>query len=385
MTFLGEGWPIFWERAAGVNVWDADGSRYLDFTSAFGVCGLGHGRAEIVAAGQKQMGALMHGMGDVHPTQLKGELCRELSKITFERWGLGIGKTTLGGAGFEAIETALKTARLRTGRTKVIAFDRGYHGLGYGALLGTDLEKFRGPFKDQLAPVTVRLPYGQDPDEELKGEEIAAVLVEPVQGRGGKRFPPPEFLKTWRNWCDSHGVVLIFDEIYTGFWRTGELLASDWAGAKPDIICLGKALSGGFPISACVGKAEVMDAWPQSPGEALHTSTYLGNPVGCAMALAALKLHQEPTTEQEVRRLEAILSKSLQTFDLPGQKEFRGRGAMWGVEFSTNQGALLGELLETGLIFLADGPEGNVLSFSPPFAMTEEEVEFACETIKSCF
>jgi len=128
VTYMDDSWPVFWERAEGVNVWDADGNRFLDLTSAFGVAGLGHRNSEVVAAMHEQADQLLHGMGDVHPTRLKGELCRELSKITFERWEGSAGKVVLSNSGFEAVETALKTARLATGKRKVIEFTHGYHG-----------------------------------------------------------------------------------------------------------------------------------------------------------------------------------------------------------------------------------------------------------------
>jgi acetylornithine/succinyldiaminopimelate/putrescine aminotransferase len=347
----------------------------LDFTSAFGVAGLGHRHPEIVAAMTEQSGLLLHGMGDVHPTALKGELCARLSSLTFERWNGGKGKVVLSNSGFEAVETALKTARLATGKSGVMAFSNGYHGLGYGSLLGTDLDKFRGPFVDQLAEVTTRVPYGSFdlPD----GGKIGAVLVEPIQGRGGKVVPPEGFLKFLRQWCDDNGVILIFDEIYSGFHRSGKWFACEWDEVVPDLICLGKALSSGFPISACVGKEDVMDQWPESSGEALHTSTFLGHPVGCAMALKSLDILARPETIEIVARASMNLKKALHDLHHDGLVEVRGRGLMVGLELEQNAGKLLAELLSEGLIFLADGPAGNVLSFTPPFVISEEEIEFA--------
>ncbi len=380
VTYVDESWPVFWEEAKGVNVWDADGNRFLDLTSAFGVAGLGHRHPEVVQVMKSQSSRLLHGMGDVHPTRLKGELCRELSNITFERWEGRQGKVVLSNSGFESIETALKTARLKTGRKKIVAFSSGYHGLGYGSLLGTDLEKFRGPFGDQLADVTVRLPYGGDEILSVDPSEIGAVLVEPIQGRGGKIIPPPEFLPQLREWCDTHEVILIFDEIYTGFWRSGKMFACEWDEVVPDLICVGKAMSGGFPISACVGRAPMMDAWPESPGEALHTSTFLGHPVGCAMALKSLEIHQRSATEQLVQETSETLESHLR--GLSPVVEVRGRGVMWGVELAQNAGPLLGVLLKKGLLMLADGPQGNVLSFTPPFSISEEEVKFAVEQVR---
>lgn len=381
VTYLDENWPVFWESAEGCNVWDADGNRFLDFTSAFGVAGLGHRHPEIVEAMTSQAGRLLHGMGDVHPTALKGELCRRLSELTFERWENSPGKVVLSNSGFEAVETALKTARLATGRPGILAFENGYHGLGYGSLLATDLAKFRGPFEDQLASITARLPFGSMalPDDDA----IGAVLVEPIQGRGGKVLPPPGFLQALRDWCDRRGALLIFDEIYTGFHRTGKWFACEEEGVVPDLICVGKAMSGGFPISACVGRAEVMDCWPESPGEALHTSTFLGHPVGCAMALKSLEILARAETTDQVAATSAILERALAGLaGHPAVRAIRGRGVMWGVELAGSTVNLLPRLLAEGLLFLADGPEGRVLSLTPPFGVTEEEVTFAVRVVK---
>ncbi len=388
VTFLNEDWPVFWERAEGANVWDVDGNRFLDLTGAFAVAGLGHGRRELVEAMSGQAGTLLHGMGDVHPTRLKVELCARLSELTFERWSKGEGKSVLSNSGFEAVETALKTALLATGRRGVLAFEGGYHGLGYGALLPSGIEKFRAPFATQLADLTTLLPFpgaGEELTgtraglEEIDPEEIGVVVVEPIQGRGGIVIPPGGFLAILRQWCDAHGVVLVFDEIYTGCNRTGALFACEHEEVVPDLICLGKAMSGGFPISACVGKAAVMDAWPESTGEALHTSTFLGHPVGCAMALEALRLHEEPRTLDAVESVARSLGAGLRQLEIPGLREVRGRGAMWGMELEVGSeaGRIVLAMLQAGYLLLPGGPTGNVLTFTPPFAIEEDEVQ-AC-------
>ncbi len=333
VTFLDPdgSWPIVWAKARGTHVWDAEGRKYLDLTAAFGVAAVGHANPRVVRAGQRQMATLLHAMGDVHPHELKARLAQELSALTFGRWakspakglksqvsGLrsqvqGSGKTIFGTSGSEAVEMALKTARLATGRPGVIAFTGGYHGLGYGALNATHREHFRGSFLDQLREFGRFVPFPRDepsafsrqPSAESRGQlervegeiraafrrdAIGAILVEPVQARGGIHIPPDGFLPLLRRLADEHGALLILDEVYTGFGRTGKWFACEHSGVVPDVICLGKALTGGFPLSACVGRADVMDAaWPVSSGEAIHTSTYLGHPVGCAMALAQIE------------------------------------------------------------------------------------------------
>ncbi|MEW6161150.1 MAG: aspartate aminotransferase family protein, partial [Verrucomicrobiota bacterium] len=308
-------WPIVWKRARGMHVWDANEKKYLDLTAAFGVAAAGHTNPRVVRAAQTQMETLLHAMGDVHPHALKAALARELSRITFERWSEPFevpnakfqrsanaplrGKTIFCNSGFEAVEAALKTALLTTGKRGVVAFESGYHGLGYGALTTTHREHFRTRFRAQLSDFASFMPFPESEDalaamerklrRVCRSQEIGAILVEPVQGRGGIRIPPPSFLGVLRRVCDDYGALLIADEVLTGFGRTGCWFACEHSKVIPDVICLGKALTGGFPLSACVGRAEVMDrGWPAATGEAIHTSTFLGHPVGCAMALAQI-------------------------------------------------------------------------------------------------
>ena len=356
------------------------------------------------AALVKQAGELLHAMGDVHPTELKAELCARLSALTFERWGAGDGKVVLSSSGSDAVETALKTALLRTGKAGVIAFTGGYHGLGLGALSAIGLPFFREPFRAQLRDFATLLPYpaesGGLPDG-LRGQieaviragGIGSILVEPVQGRGGCVVPPREFLPMLRAVCDAHGVLLIADEIYTGFNRTGALFACEHSGVVPDLICLGKALTGGFPLSACVGRAEVMDAWPLSTGEALHTSTFLGNPLGCAMALASLQQHADPALAAHVRERGAKLKAALTGLKSPHVGEIRGLGLMLGVELlepatfppepATQLAlAIIKHALRDGLLLLADSPTANILSLTPPFTISDDEIAFVAARLQ---
>jgi len=398
-TFHTPDWPVFWESAKGANVWDADGNRYLDLTSAFGVATLGHGATAPAAA--RQATQLVHAMGDVHPAIAKVELCERLADLTFNRWTGTPGKCLLGNSGFEAVEAAIKTAALATGKSGIISFDGAYHGLGYGSLLGAGIPWFREPFENQLAAITDRLPYPLDGDAAsmqafrsalaaVDSAEVAAILVEPIQGRGGIIVPPHGFLSELRAWCDTHGAVLIFDEIYTGFFRTGHWFACERDGVVPDLICLGKALSGGFPISACVGHAAVMDAWPPTHGEALHTSTFLGNPVGCAMAIASLDAFAKADSQQKIRESSASWEQSLARLaHLPRVHEIRGPGLMKGIEFREADGthatdlviSLVIQLLKRGFITLPDAPEGHVLALTPPAVLSHEEIEAAVDGI----
>ena len=388
-------WPIVWERAKGVHVWDANGKKYLDLTAAFGVAAAGHANPNVVRAGQKQMGKLLHAMGDVHPHARKAELARELSRITFERWSKREhGKVIFSNSGFEAVESALKTAMLATGKRGVIAFEGGYHGLGYGALNATHREHFRRPFRPQLREFGhfAELPSVKADLKALelslrklfRREKIGAILVEPVQARGGINIPPLGFLPRLRKLCDAHGALLILDEIYTGFGRTGKWFACEHSGVIPDLICLGKALTGGFPLSACVGRADVMDAaWPASTGEAIHTSTFLGHPVGCAMALAEIQEIKRLNLCQRSAKLgESLLGELSRVQSSKLKVAARGIGLMAGIELTSPDGkpateaslTAINKLLHRGFIFLPEGEHANVIGFTPPLTITKAQL-----------
>lgn len=408
-------WPMVWERAQGVHVWDPDGKKYLDLTAAFGVAAAGHANPRVVKAGQEQLARLPHAMGDVHPHALKGALARELSRITFERWSAPVkadsrqsagpnpggaltGKTIFCNSGFEAVEAALKTAMLTAGRYGVVAFSGAYHGLGYGALNAAHREFFRGPFRMQLREFVHFAPFPARPADlpvvELTIRRlfqrgwVGAILVEPVQARGGINVPPLEFLPLLRKLCDDHKALLILDEIYTGFGRTGKWFACEHSAVVPDVICLGKALAGGFPLSACVGRAAVMDAaWPDSRGEAIHTSTFLGNPVGCAMALAQIAEIKKNELPERAARLGKFLLDELRTLQSkisnPALEiQVRGLGLMAGVELRSRDGkpstaaalAAVKSLLQKGFIVLPEGEHANVISFTPPLTITRPQL-----------
>jgi len=421
-------WPIVWERARDVYVWDADGKKYLDLTAAFGVAATGHANPKVVRAGQRQLARLPHAMGDVHPHARKAELARELSRISFERWSRFTlhasrftGKTIFSNSGFEAVESALKTALLATGKPGVIAFEGAYHGLGYGALNATHRDFFRGPFRTQLREFGHFVPFPNNPEGRaprapkksdirdscnsslrniethirkiFRRSRIGAILVEPIQARGGINIPPPEFLPLLRKLCDEHGALLILDEIYTGFGRTGKWFACEHTGVVPDLICLGKALTGGFPLSACVGRADLMDtAWPASRGEAIHTSTFLGNPVGCAMALAQIKEIERLELPRRSAMLGAFLLKQISILHPPSSilVSCRGVGLMAGIELRRPNGKPATEaalwtiktMLHRGFIMLPEGEHANVLSFTPPLTITPAQLAKAVAELK---
>lgn len=391
MTYLTDHFPIFWQRAEGAWVEDVDGNRYLDFTGAFAVASLGHGAPAVRQALQNQADQLWHGMGDVHPTEAKVRLLQRLAELAPGNLSV----TLLANSGFEAVEAALKTARLATGHPGVIAFQGAYHGLGYGTLEVTDREYFRAPFRDQLGGFSVHLPYGAlEPVEtflrskqETPRGPVGAMIVEPAQGRGGVLLPPPDFLPGLKDLASRFGLLLIADEIFTGWGRTGRRFGVDHFGVVPDLLCVGKAMANGFPISACMGSPEVMSSWGKSTGEALHTSTFLGNPLGCAMALASLEiLEREHLAERAAQRGAAWLAELKALERLPAVQEVRGIGLMVGIELSAADSAQAFRIVQTclqrGLILLAGGPHHNVLTLTPPLTISEDEIKVGTKILE---
>ena len=402
VTHLSENFPVFWEEARGTNVRDVDGNVYVDFTGAFGVSLAGHAHPRVQRALVEQSERLIHGMGDVHPPALKVELLERLN--TLAPWKET--RTVLGSSGSEAMEAALKTAELSTGRSGVVAFEGAYHGLTLGSLAVTARSDFRDPFRARLHQGVSFAPY---PQTEAAAEvalaevrrllsegvhrevgqpqqPVGAIVVEPVQGRAGVRIPPPGFLARLAELARADGSLLIFDEIYTGLGRTGVVFEHEREGVLPDLVCIGKALGGGLPLSACLGSREVMDAWPESGGEALHTSTFLGHPLSCATALAFLDvLEKEKLVRRSLdlgERIVGRLDESLST--LPGVGRVRGRGLLIGIELCSEEGgpapgrgARVAEAaLSQGLLVLPAGRQGEVVEIAPPAVTSDAQVDF---------
>jgi 4-aminobutyrate aminotransferase/(S)-3-amino-2-methylpropionate transaminase len=375
--------PIFWERAQGANVWDVDGNRFVDLTAAFGVAVAGHAHERVVAAVAEQAGRLLHGMGDVHPSAVKVELLERLVRL-FP--GGEDARAVLGSSGSDAVETALKTAQLVTGNAGVIAFEGGYHGLAFGALDATARPMFREAFAARLPRATCFARFGDASDLDRAASEctqpVGAVLVEPIQGRGGERIPPAGFLRDLRARCNAEGWLLIADEVYTGFGRTGRWFACEHEGVVPDLLCVAKGLASGMPISACIGRRPVMDAWPSSEGEALHTQTFLGHPPGCAAALASIAVIEDEKLVERAAETGPIALAHLQS-RLAGcadVAEVRGRGLMLGIELrdAGDAASVCTSALERGVIALPSGDDGRVVGLSPPLGI---ETKLLCDAL----
>lgn len=389
VTFLGVRFPVFWETATGCTVRDVDGNSYLDTTAAFGVAALGHGHPAVVEAVREQAARLLHGMGDVHPPAPKVALCEALRDCA----PFTDGRVILTGGGAEAVEAALKTAAITTGKPGVIAFEGAYHGLSYGALATTHRADFRAPWHDQLGQHVAFAPFPTAPDhcdsalaaidrllrEGTPAGPVGALLFEPIQGRGGVRVPAPGFLRNVVARAREAGALCIADEIFTGLGRTGRFWACEHDGVTPDLVVCGKPLGGGMPIGASIGSPDAMAGWPPSAGEALHTSTFLGHPVVCAAACAALTALRGDGMGDTVRARGEQLEAGLRALAArePHLREVRGRGLMLGLvtDSADTCSAVVQGGLREGLILLGGGMGGDVLTFTPPFTIVSDEVD----------
>lgn len=377
VTCLAPDPPIFWERALASNVWDVDGNRFVDLGAGFGVAQVGHAHPRVVAAVSEQSDRLMHAMGDVHPAAVKVAL---LEALAARFPGGGPTRSVLGSSGSDAVEIALKSALVATGRPGVIAFEGAYHGLTFGALEVTWRPLFRERFAARLRAPVAFARFG-DADDVLRAARTlaapaGAVIVEPVQGRGGERIPPHGFLARLRALCDREGWLLIADEVYTGFGRTGRMFACEHERVVPDLLCVAKGLASGMPISACIGRREVMDAWPASDGEALHTQTFLGHPPGCAAALASLAVLDD---EGLVARAAALGARALDRLRArlggrPGVADVRGIGLLLAIECDDAARALraCAGALRRGVIALPSGDDGRTIAITPPLSIDED-------------
>ncbi|MDI6851574.1 MAG: aspartate aminotransferase family protein [bacterium] len=382
ITYVSDDFPIFIEKSYMVNVWDVDGNRFVDLTSFFGVSLIGHNHPLVRES--INTADIVNGMGDVLPSLSKVELLEGINLL------LGGGyKGILAQNGADSVESAIKTAWLYTGRQKVISFENAYHGLSIGTLPVTFNPKFRQPFCGTIPDWGISVPFPglkksseevlQIIERHLQSGNVAMILLEPIQARGGIRKFPTEFVKKISEMAKDFNVLLAFDEIFTGFGRCGKLFAFEYFDVKPDIIILGKALSSSFPISAMMAREEVMDAWPVSEGEAIHTSTFLGHPLICKVAKNVLDHIQKNRLWDEADSKGNYFIKKL----IALQEEFRefvvdvrGWGLLIGIELKGISAFDISRaLLKKGYITLPSGPYGEVLELTPPVVITEEIID----------
>ena len=376
--------PIFADRAAGARLWDEDGREYLDFASGIGTLNLGHAHPRVLAAMRAQLERFTHTCFQVVQYEGYVALAERLNALAPGDFAK---KTLLLSTGAEATENAIKIARHATGRSAVVAFRYGYHGR---TLLALSMTGKVAPYRQNFgpyAPEVYHAPYpyplhGVDADAaigalhtlfetEVAPQRVAAIIVEPVLGEGGFVPAPFAFLRALRAECDRHGIVLVADEVQTGFGRTGTMFAIEQAGVAPDLITLAKSLAGGLPLAAVVGRAEIMDA--VEPGGL--GGTFAGNPVACAAALATLDAFEEEGLLERARTIGAQIRERLETLAqrYPAIAEVRGLGAMVAMELHEAKPDASGRnrarrivdaSCERGLILLTAGPGGCTVHVS---------------------
>jgi 4-aminobutyrate aminotransferase-like enzyme len=380
---------VVFERGRASNVYCVDGNRYVDFAAGFGALLLGHAHPELEKVLSEQSTELWQALGDVSPSTKKIELLEKLTRLHPSGDATGL----LGLSGADAITAALKTALLATGRPGVLAFSGSYHGLSYGPLAHSDLrQSYRTPFLAQLSPHVRVAPYPEGDGEEsleraraLIDDNVGAVLIEPILGRGGVVVPPAGYLSALFELAHSRGALVIADEIWTGLGRSGAWLSCVHDGALPDLICLGKGLGGGLPVSACLGPKRLMENWSR-PDEVVHTSTFAGAPLSAAVALRTLEILERDRLPEESLRKGGRLIKRLEplTEEFPGLK-LRGRGLMVGLEIGLAAGGASGlrqHLLARGFMTTTGGGQRDVLVLTPPLTIEEEHLDALAEALR---
>jgi len=403
MPSFAQDWPLLPAvRAEGAYLYTADGRRYLDFTSGIAVTNVGHGHPRVLAAAREQMEKFSHSAVGITLHEPLLELTQALSRVLPANMDMFF----FGNSGAEAVEGALKLARYTSRRPGIIAFEGGFHGRTYGAAtVTTSKSKYRKHYEPFLPGVyfapfaySYRCPLGEDDEAVLEWslggiqriferlippEEVAAILVEPVQGEGGYIVPPAGFLHALRRICDENGILLVLDEVQTGFGRTGEMFAAQVFGVQPDIMAIAKGIANGFPLSATVASRELMSQW--QPGS--HGTTFGGNPIACAAALAVLDVIREGNLLDNCRKMGSRLLQGFKQLQerFPFIGDARGLGLMVAMELiipgkskePDGETAMkaLNNCLERGLLAYMAGLQGQVVRFIPPLNVTQSQVD----------
>ncbi|HEV7985384.1 MAG TPA: 4-aminobutyrate--2-oxoglutarate transaminase [Steroidobacteraceae bacterium] len=397
---------VYAQKARNAELWDVEGRRYIDFASGIAVLNTGHVHPRVVAALQQQLTQFTHTCFQVTPYESYVAVCERLNALAP---GPTPKKSILFSTGAEAIENALKIARYHTRRSAVIAFHGAFHGrtlatmsltgkvapykAGFGALLP---EVFHVPFPCAYHGVTPQQSLAaieQLFKSELEPSRVAAIIIEPVQGEGGFYIAPPEFLRNLRALCDTHGIVLVADEIQSGFARTGRMFAFEHSGVEPDLMTVAKSIAGGVPLSGVVGKAQIMDAPP--PGGL--GGTYAGSPLACAAALAVLDVIAEEQLIERARVLGGQLITRLKALQakFPAIGEVRGLGSMVAIELVKNRRAdqpdaeltrtLVQAAAARGLVILSCGVYANVIRILAPLTISDALLNEGLDLLEAAF
>ncbi|HDR7326633.1 MULTISPECIES: 4-aminobutyrate--2-oxoglutarate transaminase [Bacillus] len=404
--------PLYVKKASGAIITDVDGNQFIDFAGGIGMQNVGHCHPKVVRAVQEQAKSFIHPCFHVTPYENYIALAEKMNeKIP----GTSKKKTMFANSGAEAIENAVKIARKVTGRSKVISFERGFHGR---TLMTMSLSTKENPYKAGFGPFVsdmhiLSYPYyyraaegvsSEEVDsqviyqfekflEEVSPEKVAAIVMEPVQGEGGFIVPSILFVKRIREICDQYGILMIMDEVQTGFGRTGKWFATEHFNIEPDIIALSKSIAGGLPLSAIVGRAEFMDV----PGRGQIGGTFAGSPLSCAAGLAVFEIMEEENLVERAQQIGNRIMSHLHAMQLKYEVigDVRGIGAMVAMELVTDRITkepakeltvqLIDEFWKNGLISIGAGIFDNVLRFLPPLVISNEEIDKGFEIINQSF
>lgn len=395
----------FSAHAENAEIWDVEGKRYIDFATGIAVTNTGHGDPRIVAAVKAQIDAFSHTCFQVTPYESYIALAERLNALAP---GDTPKKTIFLTTGAEAVENAVKIARAATGRYGIIAFKGGFHGRTMmGMALTGKVAPYKagfGPFPQGIYHVPYPVPYhGVTEEMALEGiadlfkadiapTDVAAIILEPVQGEGGFYAASPAFMKALRDLCDQHGILLICDEIQSGFARTGRLFATEHSGVEPDLMTIAKAMAGGFPISGVIGKADVMDA--AAPGGL--GGTYGGSPLGCTAGLTVLDIIEEDDLCARAHTIGTLFAQRLEAMKAAGASEIgdiRALGAMIAIEIVKDGNAdepdpartteIVRHAAEAGLILLSCGIRGNVIRFLPALTASDEILHVGLDILEA--
>ena len=358
--------PIVVTRGEGALVWDINNKQYIDCTGSYGVCIVGHCHPRVVEAVKRQAETLISCHASFY-NDARSKLLEKLSQIAPD----GLDQIHLSNSGTESVECALKLARKSSGKPEIIALMGAYHGKTMGALSATWDKKYREPFKPLVPEFKHVPPDDVNKMKEAITEKTAAILVEPIRGEGGVRVLSNSYLQGLREICDEKHVLLVFDEVQTGFGRTGKNFACEHSGAIPDIICLAKSVAGGLPIGVTMAKKEVMSTL--KVGE--HTSTFGGNPLVCAAAAAAIDVLVEEKLAERAAQLGSYFKGKLASLQSNSKiiREVRGLGLMIGVELRFDVLNILNKSMNNGVLILDAGK--NVLRFLPPLVIEKEQID----------
>jgi len=362
-------------RGHGAKLWDINNREYIDCMGAYGVSIVGHCHPKVVEAIKQQSEVLISCHGSLY-NDSRSRLLEKLVKITPK----GLDKALLTNSGAEAVECAIKLARKHSGRKEVIAMMGAFHGKTMGALSATWDKKYREPFLP-LVPGFKHVPYGNAAKlRDAITADTAAIILEPIQGEGGVRIPPEGYLKEVKEICDEKDIIMIADEVQTGFGRTGKVFACEHWGTIPDVICLAKAVGGGLPLGITVARQDIMSSL--RVGE--HTTTFGGNPLVCAAASAAIDILISERLPERAAELGAYFMKKLENLRTEYNiiREVRGLGLMIGVESRFDVFNILQRLMARGVIALDAGR--NIIRFLPPLVISKEQLDTVAESMDKC-